>query len=75
VLASDLPEIRKIVSGYHIGMLIENHDPEHIAEKMRQMLVNPEEIAKWKENLKFAASELCWENEKAALTEVYKTYV
>ena len=75
VLASDLPEIRKIVSGYHIGMLIENHDPEHIAEKMRQMLVNPGEIAKWKENLKFAASELCWENEKAALTEVYKTYV
>jgi glycosyltransferase involved in cell wall biosynthesis len=75
VLASDLPEIRKIVSGYHIGMLIESHDPEHIAEKMRQMLVNPEEIAKWKENLKFAASELCWENEKAALTEVYKTYV
>lgn len=74
VLASDLPEIRKIVSGYGIGMLIENHDPGHIAQKMREMLDNPAAIAEWKENLNFAASELCWENEKAVLTEVYMTY-
>jgi glycosyltransferase involved in cell wall biosynthesis len=74
VLASDLPEIRKIVTGYKIGMLIENHDPQHIARKMREMLDNPTAVAEWKENLNFAASELCWENEKTVLTEVYKTY-
>jgi glycosyltransferase involved in cell wall biosynthesis len=75
VLASDLPEIRKIVTGYEIGLLIENHEPVHIASKLMQLLENPQQIAVWKENLKFAASELCWENEKKILIEVYQTYV
>jgi glycosyltransferase involved in cell wall biosynthesis len=74
VLASNLPEIRRIVESYNIGMIIENHEPAHIAAKMTQMLENPAAIAGWKENLNFAASELCWENEKKALIEVYQTY-
>lgn len=74
VLASNLPEIRRIVESYNIGMIIENHDPAHIAAKMTQMLENPAAIAGWKENLNFAASDLCWENEKKALIEVYQTY-
>ena len=74
VLASNLPEISKIVTAYRIGLLIENHEPAHIASRMKQMLENPEEIAIWKENLKFAASELCWENEKKVLIEVYQIY-
>lgn len=74
VLASPLPEISKIVLGYKVGMLIDNHDPEHIAAKMKEMLDDPVRIAQWKENLKFAASELCWENEKMVLITVYKPY-
>jgi hypothetical protein len=54
--------------------LIVNHDPRHIADKIQEMLSNPVRIAQWKENLKFAAAELCWENEKEALKEVYKIY-
>jgi len=74
VLASPLPEISKIILKYDVGCLIENHDPQHIAGKIREMLNNPAQIAKWKENLKFAATELCWENEKQVLKEVYETY-
>ena len=74
VLASDLPEIKKIITNYNIGMIIENHHPEHIASKMKQMLENPLQIAEWKENLKFASSELCWENEKQVLIGVYQAY-
>jgi glycosyltransferase involved in cell wall biosynthesis len=74
VLASPLPEISKIVLGYNVGDLIENHDPGHIAAKIRAMLGDPARIAQWKENLKFAAEELCWENEKKALLEVYHIY-
>jgi glycosyltransferase involved in cell wall biosynthesis len=74
VLASPLPEISKIIIKYDVGSLIENHDPQHIAGKIREMLSDPLRIAQWKENLKFAAAELCWENEKQALTAVYKTY-
>jgi len=74
VLASPLPEIKKIVAGYDVGMLIENHDPEHIASKLREMMSDPERIAKWKENLKFAAEELCWENEKKVFISVLTKY-
>jgi hypothetical protein len=59
---------------YDVGDLISDHDPRHIAGKIREMLSNPARIAHWKENLKFAASELCWENEKKTLKEVYKIY-
>jgi glycosyltransferase involved in cell wall biosynthesis len=74
VLASPLPEISKIIRRYDIGDLIENHEPVHIAGKIQEMLSDPVRIAQWKENLKFAASELCWENEKEALKEVYSIY-
>jgi glycosyltransferase involved in cell wall biosynthesis len=74
VLASPLPEIRKIILKYDAGALIENHDPRHIAAKIQEMLSDPVRIAQWKENLKFAASELCWENEKETFKQVYKRY-
>jgi len=74
VLASPLPEISKIILKYDVGSLIVNHDPQHIAHKMQEMFNDPGRIAQWKENLKFAAGELCWENEKEVLKEVYKIY-
>jgi glycosyltransferase involved in cell wall biosynthesis len=74
ILASPLPEISKIILRYEVGMMIDHHDPEHIAEKIREMLADPGRIAGWKENLKFAAKELCWENEKEILVSVYKPY-
>jgi glycosyltransferase involved in cell wall biosynthesis len=74
VLASPLPEISKIILKYDVGDLIVNHDPVHIAGKIEEMLRDPVRIAQWKENLKFAAEELCWENEKETLKEVYRIY-
>lgn len=74
VLASPLPEIRKVIEQYDIGTFISSHEPEHIAERIRETLDNKALIAKWKENLNFAAEELCWENESEALAEVYRPY-
>ncbi|MDX9905841.1 MAG: glycosyltransferase [Bacteroidales bacterium] len=74
VLASPLPEISRVVTAYDIGMLIPDHNPVNIAALMKDMTGNPERIAQWKENLKFAASELCWEKEKQVLVNVYSKY-
>lgn len=74
VLASPLPEISRIIIEYQVGSLIENHEPKHIAARINEMLSDPDRIAQWKENLKFAAHDLCWENEKAKLTAVYQQY-
>lgn len=75
VLASPLPEISHIVTRYAVGDLIENHDAQHIASKIRQMADNPARIAQWKENLNFAAKELCWEREKEILQDLLRPHV
>lgn len=74
VLASPLPEISRVVREYDIGDLIENHDPQHIAIKLKEMWSNVDRLARWKENLKFAAGELCWENEKIKLIGLLQPY-
>lgn len=75
VLASSLPEIMKIIQQYDIGMLIDHHDPEHIAKKITFMLSEKNQLEKWKENLKLAASELCWEKEASILADVYRKFI
>jgi len=64
VLASPLPEVQKIVNDYQVGLVAENHNPLHLADCIRFMLSDPERLLKWKENLKLAALQLCWEHEK-----------
>lgn len=71
VLVSHLPEIENIVKTYDIGCFAENHNPEHIAEKINYMLNSPEEYQKWKKNLKKASAELCWEDEEQVLKEIF----
>lgn len=71
VLASDLVEIKKVIDKYNIGKVIDTHDPEEIAAAVNEMLNNKEQYEIWKENLNFAAEELCWENEEQKLTQIY----
>ncbi len=75
VLASPLVEIKKIIALYNIGDTIDSHDPKHIAEKIKKMTLDPIKTNEWKENCKFAASELCWEKEEKIVLEVYNKYV
>ena len=72
VLVSDLPELRAIVEKYKIGKIVETHQPEKLAVQMMEMVKDPVRFAQWKENLKLAASELCWENEEVKLLEIFK---
>lgn len=71
VLGSPLIEVKKIITQYDIGAVIENHDPENIASKIRFMLADENRIAEWKKNLEIAANELSWENEERKLLNVF----
>lgn len=74
VLASRLPEIARIVEGYNLGCIAENHNPEYIAELMNQMLNDEAQNIIWKNNLSAAAKELNWEHEEKILIELYQKY-
>ena len=71
ILASDFPEIHKIIARYNIGMLINNFDPQYLASVVKRMAL------KGKDRSAFATAneELCWENEERVLLRVMKEAV
>lgn len=75
VLASDLPEVKKIVEGYHIGRISKEHDPVHLAKMMREMLFDEAAKAFWKKNLEIAAEQLNWEKERNKLLDIFNQIV
>lgn len=75
IIASHLPEIERIIRQYDIGAFIDEHKPELIAEKIKEVISDKSLINKWKNNLKFAAEDLCWENEEKILLKIYEQYV
>lgn len=74
VLTSPLVEIRQIVEKYHIGTTIQDHDPRHIADQIKFALSDEKQTEKWKENLKFAASQLNWKIEGLKLKSIFEKY-
>ena len=71
VLASSLPEVRKIVEHYGTGLVATEVSPLHIAEKLKIILFDiPKD--NWKEKLLKASEELNWETEKHKLSDLYQ---
>jgi glycosyltransferase involved in cell wall biosynthesis len=70
ILISNLPELIKIHEKYPFGLILDSHDPTHIATKIESSLNNPNYI-EWKSNLSKASKEYTWENELKILKEVY----
>jgi glycosyltransferase involved in cell wall biosynthesis len=75
IIASHLPEIERIIRDYNIGTFVDDHNPQHIAEKIKETLSDENALKTWKNNLNFAAQELCWENEEKTLIEIYEQYI
>ena len=72
VLASDLPEVRKIVEGYDVGMIISSHDPVEIANALMKMIADTDSMARWKKNAIHASGELNWEKEQRVLINFFQ---
>jgi glycosyltransferase involved in cell wall biosynthesis len=71
VLCSKLPEMSRIVESYGIGIATAEKDPEKLAGIIRYMLKERSGGA-WREALRTAALELCWENESKVYLELLK---
>lgn len=67
VLVSRLPELERIVETYEVGSFIPNHQPEKIAEAIKDMFRDAARYALWKQNTKNAAENLNWELEEQQL--------
>ncbi len=71
VLVSSLPEMVKIVNNYKIGEIATIRSPEKIALVIKDICENDEKRKEREINLEKAAKELCWENEKMKVINLY----
>ena len=70
VLVSDLPELRRVVDTYKIGMVVSRVEPEEIASSLKQMF-DSGKLESWRKNALMAAQELNWQNEQKVIRKVY----
>lgn len=71
VLVSNLPEMSNLVNQYQVGETISTHEPQQIAEKIKQMLGNETQLTTYKNNCKKAALDLNWEKEKQVISTLF----
>ncbi len=72
VVVSDLPELRKIVEKYGLGLIIEDFSPKGIAEKIN-LIISHRDTEGRRDCLRKAAEELNWDNEKKILISLYNS--
>lgn len=76
VVASDFPEIRRIVTMTEpsVGELFDAEDPTTIAAAVQRLLADPELLAKRRETAReIATQQLNWDVEEKQLLSVYRT--
>lgn len=64
VLVSDLPELRRIVRGYGVGVVLERHSAPELAQVLDRVLNDTAQMGLWRKNAAAAAQVLCREEEK-----------
>ncbi len=70
VLASNFPEIARIVETHQTGKLISHYEPEYLAKVILEMLKEWEDKSVYQNRLNELSKEFCWENEAQIMLEI-----
>lgn len=72
LITSDFPEMKGLIDRYEIGLTCDPEDLDAVRASINRMKDDKELYARFKENIKRAKAELCWENEKKPLIAALK---
>lgn len=72
VVASDFPEMKKVISQFGIGTVFDPSSPQDIARAVSEILDNPERNELCRNNSRNAAGVFNWENEDSKLKTIYQ---
>jgi len=70
VITSDLPELRKLVTEYQCGFVLEQYSANGLAALLQELACV--DLSKYSENAAKMAEIYCWENQEKILLEVYR---
>jgi glycosyltransferase involved in cell wall biosynthesis len=71
IAASDLPEIKKVVSELQSGVLFDPDSPRSISKAIQELAGHPKKIMDFKRNSLKKAKEYSWENQEKKQLEMY----
>jgi glycosyltransferase involved in cell wall biosynthesis len=71
IIATDFPEIRNIVKGHQLGLLIDQ-SLESLVSAIKRLLEDPELREKFKSRAIKERKTLSWESQESVLLEIYK---
>ncbi|MDR1995921.1 glycosyltransferase family 4 protein [Azonexus sp.] len=71
ILASDLPEIAKMVKGRSIGLVGDMSGAVSIGRLVEEFFFDEVCLAEWRRNASLAREEVCWEVEGGKLVAIY----
>lgn len=72
ILATDLPEIRRLVEGQQIGQVGDTSSPPKLAALMDDFFSDEQRFAAWKAQVSVARQIICWEQEEQKLVKIYE---
>ena len=72
VLASDLPEIRRVVAGHDVGRLVDWRDGAALVRVLQEMVGRPEARARWAGRAPGVFETFSWEAASERLQRVYR---
>ena len=75
IIASNFPEMKRLIDKYKIGLTCDPNDLDSINDCVEKMRMDTEFYTNCKMNLKEAKKELCWEHEKQILVDALNRYV
>jgi glycosyltransferase involved in cell wall biosynthesis len=71
VVATDFPEIRRIVRPNEVGLLVPGNDQAALAEALNKLVVDAPLRARYAENARTTAATLNWEEQESRLVDLY----
>lgn len=75
VLASDLPEVARVIYRHSMGQVADFRSSESIARAIHQFFVEPDRLQQWRQNAAAASQEVCWELEGRKIVALYESLI
>jgi glycosyltransferase involved in cell wall biosynthesis len=73
VLASDLPELHRVVAGYDVGCVVDPNDAQALASTLQRMVDDGEARARWAANAPNVLQTFSWEKSSERFKAAYQT--
>lgn len=74
ILASNLPEISRIVREFELGLAVDFSAADSVARGIDSFFSDPSHLDQWRQNATIARSQLCWEKEQEKLIAIFEAF-